>query len=80
MKITVLFFGISSDLVGENQLELILEKPISVKDFKDYLQEKYSSLDNIKTYAIAVNETYATNDIVLNSNDVVAIIPPVSGG
>lgn len=80
MKITVLFFGISSDLVGENQLELILEKPISVEDFKDYLQAKFSSLDNIKTYAIAVNETYATNDIVLNSNDVVAIIPPVSGG
>jgi molybdopterin converting factor subunit 1 len=80
MKITVLFFGISSDLVGENQLEVTLEKAISVADFKDYLQEKYSSLDKIKTYAIAVNESYATNDLVIKDNDVVAIIPPVSGG
>ena len=80
MKITVLFFGISSDLVGENQLEVTLEKAISVADFKDYLQEKYSSLDKIKTYAIAVNESYATNDLVIKDNDVVAVIPPVSGG
>ena len=80
MKLTVLFFGISSDLVGENQLEVTLEKAISVADFKDYLQEKYSSLDKIKTYAIAVNESYATNDLVIKDNDVVAVIPPVSGG
>ncbi|KOY52041.1 MoaD/ThiS family protein [Polaribacter dokdonensis] len=80
MKITVLFFGISSDLVGENQLEVTLEKAISVADFKDYLQEKYSSLDKIKTYAIALNESYATNDLVIKDNDVVAVIPPVSGG
>lgn len=80
MKITVLFFGISSDLVGENQLEVTLEKAISVADFKDYLQEKYSSLDKIKTYAIAVNESYANNDLVIKDNDVVAVIPPVSGG
>lgn len=80
MKVTVLFFGISSDLVGENQLEVTLEKAISVADFKDYLQEKYASLDKIKTYAIAVNESYATNDLVIKDNDVVAVIPPVSGG
>lgn len=80
MKITVLFFGISSDLIEENQLEVTLEKAMSVADFKDYLQEKYSSLDKINTYAIAVNESYATNDVMIKANDVVAIIPPVSGG
>ena len=80
MKITVLFFGISSDLIGGNQVEVTLEKSMSVADFKDYLQEKYSSLDKINTYAIAVNESYATNDLMIKANDVVAIIPPVSGG
>lgn len=80
MKITVLFFGISSDLIEENQLEVTLEKAMSVADFKDYLQEKYSSLDKINTYAIAVNESYAANDLMIKANDVVAIIPPVSGG
>ena len=80
MKITVLFFGISSDLIKGNQVEVTLEKAMSVADFKDYLQEKYSSLDKINTYAIAVNESYATNDLMIKANDVVAIIPPVSGG
>lgn len=80
MKITVLFFGISSDLIKGNQLEVTLEKAMSVADFKDYLQEKYSSLDKINTYAIAVNESYAANDLMIKANDVVAIIPPVSGG
>mgnify|MGYP001123090345 CR=1 FL=1 len=80
MKITVLFFGISSDLIKGNQVEVTLEKAMSVSDFKDYLQEKYSSLDKINTYAIAVDESYATNDLMIKANDVVAIIPPVSGG
>ena len=37
-------------------------------------------LKNMASYAIAVNESYAVNDLVLNENDIVAIIPPVSGG
>ena len=35
---------------------------------------------NIDSYAIAVNEEYAVEHLVLKENDVVAIIPPVSGG
>ena len=41
---------------------------------------KYPQLENINSYAIAVNESYATDEIVLKENDVVAVIPPVSGG
>ena len=46
MKITVLFFGISSDLVGENQLEVTLEKAISVADFKDYGRGRVTNFAN----------------------------------
>ncbi|MFK8060575.1 MAG: MoaD/ThiS family protein [Polaribacter sp.] len=80
MKITTLFFGITSDLINETQLELTFENAISVADFKSLLMQKYPQLKNFDSYAIAVNETYATNDLVLKENDVVAIIPPVSGG
>jgi molybdopterin converting factor small subunit len=34
----------------------------------------------MSSYAIAINESYATDDMLIQENDVVAIIPPVSGG
>lgn len=80
MKITTLFFGITTDLVGKTQLEIAVKNEIEVAEFKKLLQEKYPALKNIDSYAIAVNETYAENNFLLKENDTVAIIPPVSGG
>lgn len=80
MKIEVLFFGITADLIGETQLEIEFQNLISVADFKLALKEKHPQLKNINSYAIAVNEEYAEDHLLLKVNDVVAIIPPVSGG
>ena len=80
MKITVLFFGITTDLVGENSISMGLQKPISVSELKTQLKNDFLNLKNINDFAIAVNEEYANDTLVLKENDVVAIIPPVSGG
>ena len=80
MKIQLLLFGITADLLKTSSLEIEVEKDISIENFKSFLQEKNPQLKNISSYAIAVNETYADNNLVLSENDVVAIIPPVSGG
>lgn len=80
MKITTLFFGITTDLIGETQLELELDNFSSVTNFKSLLKEKYPNLENINSYAIAVNEEYAEDNLILKESDVVAVIPPVSGG
>ncbi|WP_299666787.1 MoaD/ThiS family protein [uncultured Polaribacter sp.] len=80
MKINVLFFGITTDLIGASQLEIDFEEHISIADFKSILKNTYPKLENINSYAIAVNEEYATDDLILNKGDVVAVIPPVSGG
>lgn len=80
MKIKILFFGISSDLVGLSNLDFEVDKALTVKNFKILLKKKYVHLKNIDFYAIAVNESYATDELVLKENDTVAIIPPVSGG
>jgi molybdopterin converting factor subunit 1 len=80
MKIEILFFGITSDLVGETQVQIAFQNAISVADFKSVLKEKYPQLVNINSYAIAVNEAYAKDAIILKKGDVVAVIPPVSGG
>ena len=80
MKIKIFFFGITTDLVGNNKLEIIVEEGTSVAKLKTVLKQKYKSLKNIDSYAIAVNEEYAKDDLILEKNDIVAIIPPVSGG
>jgi molybdopterin converting factor subunit 1 len=80
MKIKTLFFGITTDLVGTSNLDLELSEASTVLDFKNLLRKNYSQLENLDSYAIAVNESYATDDLTLQKNDIVAVIPPVSGG
>lgn len=80
MKIKLLLFGITTDLLGTSSLKIEIEENSSVQDLKDKLLEEYPQLENINSYAIAVNEEYATAETLLRENDVVAIIPPVSGG
>ena len=80
MKITVLLFGIIRDLIGENILKLDLEKAISIGQLKQGLLKKYNNLQQYSNFSIAVNEEYVDLNYVLQPNDVVALIPPVSGG
>ena len=80
MKIKILFFGVTTDLVQKSTSEEILQSNSSLTEFKNYLVSKYPKLKNINSYAIAVNESYATDAVIIKENDVVAIIPPVSGG
>lgn len=80
MKIETLFFGITTDLVNTSTAIFEVDKSLTVENFKSFLKEKYPLLENINSYAIAVNESYADNNQVLQENDVVAVIPPVSGG
>ncbi len=80
MTIQLLFFGITTDLVGTNNSTYDLIKNATIKELKEALVNDYSGLKNIQEFAIAVNETYAEDELKLNEGDIVAIIPPVSGG
>lgn len=80
MKINILLFGIITDLLETSKLEIQVSKNSTVADLKDKLLSKYSQLENIDSYSIAVNENYADDKLNLQENDIVAIIPPVSGG
>jgi molybdopterin converting factor subunit 1 len=80
MEIKILFFGITTDLVGTSNLDFALSDASKVLDLKKVLKKKYPQLININSYAIAVNEAYAKDAIILKKGDVVAVIPPVSGG
>ena len=80
MNIKTLFFGITADLVQNSGLQISVDENSSVANFKLMLKDKFPQLENLNSYAIAVNEEYAEDDLTLKNGDIVAIIPPVSGG
>lgn len=80
MKIQLLFFGITTDLVGKSSMSYEVAEKVSIEELKTKLIAQFPSLKNINDFAIAVNESYAEDHQLLQKNDVVAIIPPVSGG
>ncbi len=80
MEIKILFFGITTDIVGVNSLSFKLNENSTILDLKNELIVEFVGLKNMSDFAIAVNEEYAEDDCILMENDIVAIIPPVSGG
>ncbi len=80
MKVNILLFGISKDIVGKQKLELELKDRITVADFRKQLLEKYPELGSLNSLAIAINSEYARDSNLIMANDEIALIPPVSGG
>lgn len=80
MKIEALFFGMSRDLVGESPMTFELDEGVTVKLFREILVKDHPLFSELDSFAIAVNESYAEDNLVLSDKDTVAIIPPVSGG
>lgn len=80
MKLKILAFGITKDILGTSEKELEVQEGLNVKQLKDKLENGFPQLIKLKSYFIAVNEEYAGDDQVITGTDEVAIIPPVSGG
>lgn len=80
MTLQILLFGITTDLLNTSSLQIEITNGSSVLQLKQLLVIKYPVLKNIASYAVAINEKYASDNDLLKENDVIAIIPPVSGG
>ncbi|MGG1398836.1 molybdopterin converting factor subunit 1 [Bacillus salipaludis] len=74
----VLFFAHLRDVVGKESLALNAAGK-TVSDLKIELTAIYN-LPKMETVLTAINEEFASNDEVISEGDVIAFIPPVSGG
>jgi molybdopterin synthase sulfur carrier subunit len=80
MKLKILAFGIAKDIIGAASKEIEVGDAGSIAGLKDVLEQQYPELKKIASYAIAVNNEYASENTAINEHDEIAVIPPVSGG
>ena len=76
----VLAFGIVKEIFNASCVDIPIGEALTVSEFKKNLEEKYPRLKELGSFMIAVNNEYASMDVVIKEGDEVAIIPPVSGG
>ncbi|MFV5902208.1 molybdopterin converting factor subunit 1 [Staphylococcus gallinarum] len=75
----VLYFAELRELLDKHDEEIDLSYDITVKSFVQHIIERYPEIAKVK-FQIAVNEEFVKDDDIVQPNDTVALIPPVSGG
>lgn len=75
----VLYFAHIKAKLDRTEDQFSFAEPITVQQFRNHLYETYPIIQNEK-FQIAVNEEFVKDEDVINNQDTVALIPPVSGG
>ncbi|MDQ0226947.1 molybdopterin converting factor subunit 1 [Metabacillus niabensis] len=76
--IKLLLFAHLQERIGKDSFELNITN-VTVGQLKAMISEKYD-VGSLEHVMVAINEEYALNDDIIREGDVVAFIPPVSGG
>ena len=77
-KLKLKAFGIAREILGGREIEV--DSVSNVAELRNLLLNAYPKLKELNSFMIAVNQTYATDEILVSPTDEIAIIPPVSGG
>lgn len=80
IKLKVLAFGITKDILGASSIQIDLERGATVLDLKTHLIERFPAMKALNSLLIAVNNEYGDENLELKEGDDIALIPPVSGG
>ncbi len=81
MKVHVRLFARARDLAGASEVAVELPAGATVADLRRALAAGCPALTPILARsALAVDNDFAADDLVLPSSPVIALLPPVSGG
>jgi molybdopterin converting factor small subunit len=81
MKVDVRLFAGLHQMVGERQITLEVPVGATALDLRERFADAYpATRPFLSTLVCAVGEDYVPNDYILREGDLVALIPPVSGG
>ena len=80
IRLKILAFGIAKDVIGGAEMELSIRPGMTVGELKRTLLERFPRFGKLASLALAVDNEYAEDSLVLKGSEEVVIIPPVSGG
>lgn len=81
MKLNVLFFAAARDAVGADCVAVEVPEGCTVANLQQIMTQQTPQLERWSQALLwAVNNRYAASDQMLQSSDVIACFPPVSGG
>ena len=80
ISIRLVAFGIAKDILKGSKMSFEVEANSSIAALKEQLSEEFPEFSKLASLRFAINEDYQSDDYILNPNDEVVIIPPVSGG
>ncbi|MEK9199325.1 molybdopterin converting factor subunit 1 [Ureibacillus sp. 179-F W5.1 NHS] len=76
--IKILLFAHLQETIGQSELKVDVSD-YTVGQLKDWMENQYPQL-SLQNMMTAVNEEFATDDMIVKDGDTVAFIPPISGG
>lgn len=81
MKVTIKFFAILRERAGTGEITKEIKEGSTVAELWTALTLDYPKLSPMETRLLyAVNQNYVNRDHVLQDQDEVVFVPPVSGG
>lgn len=75
MEVNVIAFGQIAEITGKT----LTVSAHDIEALQAELKERYPELGT-KKYALAINKKMVSGNTPLNANDIVALMPPFSGG
>ncbi len=81
INVNVKFFAMARDIAKTTDALFSMDKSATTEQLLGEVIRRYPGLEKWKPYLrLAVNRSYANENVPLKDGDEVAIIPPVSGG
>jgi molybdopterin converting factor small subunit len=80
MKLHVLAFGITKEIVAGSSFDIEVGDTSTVESVRILLEEKFPQLKQLACLRIALNNEFAEENQTVRAEDELALLPPVSGG
>lgn len=80
-RCTILLFAQLAEQLNSRSIDIELDEGATVRDLIETLCRTHPALTPWReSLAVAINERYAARETVIESGQMIALIPPVSGG
>ena len=81
MQVSIEFLGNQRIITRTDSIELPITEKMTVNDALKYVRQRYPALLlDEGMLLITVNESIASLDRILSTNDTISFLPPISGG